>query len=33
MSTVHRVKKKEYKILKKIFVYDLIYKIFILNLL
>ena len=32
MSTIHMVKKK-YKIFKKIFVYDLKYKLFILKLL
>ena len=35
MKTVHRVKKKkkEYKIFKKFLVYDLMYGIFILQLL
>ena len=32
-STVHMVKKKEYKIFKNSLVYDLIYKIIILKLL
>ena len=33
MNTVHRVKKKEYKIFKNFLVCDLIYEIFILRLL
>ena len=33
MSTIHRVKKKEYKSFKIFLVCDLIYKIFILKLL